>query len=196
LAIPASGYGRDAVSRWEEKTMVETIVGLYDNAGDAHSAVRGLIDNGFERDNILWMAHDPEGAYAQQVDIDLQREEPNSRTVPGAKAGAAIGGIAGLLAGFAAITVAGLGPVVLAGPLAASLLGVGAGATVGGIVGFLSDKGLPENEAGLYAAALREGRSLVMVRVAEDRVKAGEEILQAYHPLDVEERAPNGPRRA
>jgi len=173
--------------------MVETIVGLYTNVVDAHSAVQDLIDSGFQRDSIIWMAHDPEGAYARQVDVDLQGETPAGWTAPGAKAGAAIGAIAGLLAGFAGLTVPGLGPVVVAGPLAASLLGAGAGATLGGVVGFLSEQGLPENEAELYAAALREGRSLVIVRAAEDRVDAGEEILQAHHPLDVEEQGPNGP---
>ncbi|MFN2289546.1 MAG: hypothetical protein ACK2UC_00020 [Anaerolineae bacterium] len=173
--------------------MVETIIGLYDNVVDAHSAVQDLVESGFQREKIIWMAHDPEGAYARQVDIDLHGETPADRTAPGAKAGAAIGAIAGLLAGCAALTLPGLGPVVVAGPLAASLLGAGTGATLGGIVGFLSEQGLPENEAELYAAALREGRSLVMVRAAEDRVDAGEAILQAHHPLDVEERAPNGP---
>lgn len=169
--------------------MVETIVGLYDDVVDAHSAVRDLVDRGFDRDRIVWMAYDPGGAYAQQVDVDLQDKEQSGGAALGSKVGAAIGGVAGLLAGFAGLTIAGLGPVVVAGPLAASLLGVGAGATLGGVVGFLSEQGIPDEEADLYAEALRRGGALVLVRAAEDRVQAAKEILQAHHPVDVEERA-------
>ena len=58
-------------------------------------------------------------------------------TATGATAGAIIGGTLGLLAGIGALAIPGLGPFIAAGPIMATLGGIGTGGVVGGIVGAL-----------------------------------------------------------
>ena len=58
-------------------------------------------------------------------------------------------GAAGLLAGLGVLAIPGLGPVVAAGWLASTTLGVMAGAATGTIVGALTEAGVSEEEAPL-----------------------------------------------
>ncbi|HZH12151.1 MAG TPA: hypothetical protein VEZ24_17500 [Microvirga sp.] len=83
----------------------------------------------------------------------------------GAAAGTIAGGGAGLLAGLGTVAVPGLGPVVAAGWLVSTLLGAGAGAALGGLMGALADSGLSDEEAEAYVDGVREGGTLVTVRV-------------------------------
>jgi hypothetical protein len=91
----------------------------------------------------------------------------------GAAAGTIAGGGAGLLAGLGTVAVPGLGPVIAAGWLVSTLVGAGAGAALGGFVGALADAGLSKEDAEAYAEGIRQGGTLVTVRVDEadmDRV--------------------------
>jgi hypothetical protein len=56
--------------------------------------------------------------------------------------------------GIGALALPGLGPFVAAGPLMASIVGLGVGGVVGGITGTLIGAGIPEYEAKRY----EEGR--------------------------------------
>ncbi|MGF6178734.1 hypothetical protein ABIE33_007054 [Ensifer sp. 4252] len=55
----------------------------------------------------------------------------------------------------------GVGPVVAAGWLAATAAGAIAGSAVGGIIGALTDSGVPEEDAHVYAEGVRRGETLV-----------------------------------
>jgi hypothetical protein len=83
----------------------------------------------------------------------------------GAGVGATIGGAAGLLAGLGLLAIPGLGPVVAAGWLASTALGALAGGTIGGVIGALSQAGVKDEDAQLYAEGLRRGGSLVSARI-------------------------------
>jgi hypothetical protein len=85
----------------------------------------------------------------------------------GAAAGTIAGGGAGLLAGLGTVAVPGLGPVIAAGWLVSTLVGAGAGAALGGLAGALADSGLSEDEAEAYVDGVRQGGTLVTVRVDE-----------------------------
>ena len=52
----------------------------------------------------------------------------------GTYTGGALGGIAGLLAGVGALLIPGIGPIVAAGPIAATLTGVVGGGLAGGLI--------------------------------------------------------------
>src|SRR6185312_6762332 len=70
-----------------------------------------------------------------------------------------------------------LGPVVAAGWLAPTTLGVMAGAATGTIVGALTEAGVSEEEAPLYAEGVRRGGTLVSARVPEAERARFESIL-------------------
>lgn len=82
--------------------------------------------------------------------------------------GGIIGGVIGLLAGIGALAIPGLGPFIAAGPLMATLSGMGAGGAIGGLVGALVGSGIPEYEAKRYENHLKEGGILLSVRVNSD----------------------------
>jgi uncharacterized membrane protein len=88
----------------------------------------------------------------------------------GAITGGVIGGTVGLLAGIGTLAIPGLGPFIAAGPIMAALGGTAAGAAAGGVVGALVGLGIPEDEAKLYEARLKEGGYLVAVQVQDNEV--------------------------
>jgi hypothetical protein len=78
-----------------------------------------------------------------------------------------VGGTAGLLAGLGLIAIPGVGPVVAAGWLVATLAGAAAGGATGSIVGALTQAGVRKEEADVYAEGLRRGGAVVSARVAD-----------------------------
>ncbi len=106
--------------------------------------------------------------------------------IAGASAGSLVGGTLGLLVGIGALAIPGLGPLIAAGPLLASLSGVAAGATVGGITGALVGLGIPEIEAKRYEGKLRSGNVLVAVHIeSRQQQELAERIFKASRVDDV-----------
>lgn len=104
----------------------------------------------------------------------------------GATTGGIIGGTLGLLAGIGALAIPGLGPFIAAGPLMATLAGIGSGGTLGGIIGALIGSGIPEYEAKRYENRLKEGGVLFSVRANNDSTaKRVKEVLQNNGAEDV-----------
>jgi uncharacterized protein (TIGR02271 family) len=106
--------------------------------------------------------------------------------------GTGIGGTVGLLAGLGVILIPGIGPILAAGPLVATLTGAGvgaaAGAAVGSLVGALTRIGVPEQDAHFYAESVRRGGTLVMVRAEDNLADDAAEILGDAGAADVDER--------
>jgi hypothetical protein len=94
--------------------------------------------------------------------------------ITGAQVGAVAGGTLALLVGLNALALPGVGTLIAAGPLLASLAGLGAGAAVGGLVGALVGLGVPEYEAKLFDGRVKDGGVLLSVHCVSD-----EEILRA-----------------
>ncbi len=104
----------------------------------------------------------------------------------GATTGGIIGGVLGLLAGIGALAIPGMGPFIAAGPLMATLSGIGAGGTLGGIIGGLVGLGIPEFEAKRYENRLKEGGILLSVRANnDDLAKRWKDLLQKNGAEDV-----------
>ena len=96
--------------------------------------------------------------------------------------GGALGGIAGLLAGVGALAIPGIGPVVAAGPLAATL----GGAVTGGVAGGLLDLGIPENRGRFYEEELKKGKMLAVVQTDTGRIDEAAQILRDNGASSVE----------
>lgn len=168
---------------------------LYDNYSDAAGAVSELERAGVPHDNISIVANNAEGWYREDGDgsrrIDRDRDGVDDRTegaATGAGIGAVLGGTAGLLAGLGLLAIPGIGPVVAAGWLASTALAAAVGGTAGGLIGALTQAGVSEDEANVYAEGVRRGGTLVTARVPDADRTRYEAILDRA-AVNIRERA-------
>ncbi|MGY4470741.1 hypothetical protein ACVWWK_006450 [Bradyrhizobium sp. LB9.1b] len=116
------------------------------------------------------VANNSDNWYSTDKKVDRDRDRVDDRAEgagTGAGLGAGLGGAAGLLAGLGLLAIPGLGPVVAAGWLASTALGAVAGGATGGVVGALTQAGVSDEEAPLYAEGVRRGGTLVSARVPD-----------------------------
>jgi hypothetical protein len=173
-------------SEIEEIKTMKTVTGLFDNYDDASDAVGELEATGIPHSDISIVANN----------ADNRHENDGSKAADdaagGAGLGAAIGGAGGLLAGLGLMAIPGVGPVVAAGWLAATAVGAVGGAVVGGaaggIVGALTDSGVSETDAHVYAEGVRRGGTLVTAKVDDQFVPEAERILGQAKSVNLEER--------
>lgn len=162
---------------------MKTITGLFDTYADAQVAVSNLEAAGIPSDDISIVANNAEDRYSNDNTTNAAEGAGT-----GAGIGAGIGGAGGLLAGLGMLAIPGVGPVVAAGWLAATAAGAVAGAVVGGatggLIGALTDSGVPESDAHVYAEGVRRGGTLVTARVYEDRQADVEAILKGSNLVD------------
>jgi hypothetical protein len=169
-----------------------TITRMFDNHEDAVAVVHDLEAAGFSHDHVSIVANNAgttlnDTRYRTTDTVVNDAEEAGGAGV-GATAGTIFGGGLGLLAGIGSLAIPGVGPVVAAGWLVATLTGAGVGAAVGaaggGLVGSLTHAGVPEEDAHVYAEGVRRGGSLVTVRTDELRVADAERILDSRSHVD------------
>jgi hypothetical protein len=155
--------------------MTITISRLYDNYSDAQRAVTSLESAGVPHSALSIVANNSDNWYSTDKKVDRDRDGVDDRAegaATGAGLGAGLGGAAGLLAGLGLLAIPGLGPVVAAGWLASTALGAVAGGATGGVVGALTQAGVSDEEAPLYAEGVRRGGTLVSARVPDaDRAR-------------------------
>ncbi|RWD68710.1 general stress protein [Mesorhizobium sp.] len=164
-----------------------TVTGLFDDYQDASDAVSELEAIGVPRDDISIVANNSDNWYR-----DDETSEAGEDAAAGAGLGALVGGAGGLLTGLGIMAIPGVGPVVAAGWLAATAVGAVSGAVVGGaaggIVGALTESGVPERDAHVYAEGVRRGGSLVTARVDDRLTGEAERILRGERSVNLDER--------
>ncbi len=171
--------------------MAQTLVGLYEDFPTAQRVVGELEQAGIRHDDISLVANDKDSRYgAQSNQGDDRGDHAAAGAGTGATVGTVIGGGAGLLAGLGALAIPGVGPVVAAGPLIATITGAGVGAAGGGMLGALAGLGIPEEDAHVYAEGVRRGGALVTVKAPNDRVSEIEAIMER-EAIDIDERGRN-----
>ncbi|MBB5057664.1 hypothetical protein HDF16_002370 [Granulicella aggregans] len=136
------------------------VFGIYATPALAEAAVDHLIARGFVNSSISVLLPDDETTRAFAHEKNTKAPEG---TAAGVTTGGVIGGTLGLLAGIGALAIPGIGPLIAAGPIVATLAGVGAGGAVGGIVGALVGMGIPEYEAKRYEGEVKGGGTLLSV---------------------------------
>lgn len=160
---------------------MKTVTGLFDTYGDAEAAVANLEAAGISSNDISIVSNNGDGRYK-----DDNNAAEGAGT--GAGIGAGVGGAGGLLAGLGLLAIPGVGPVVAAGWLAATAVGAVAGAVVGGatggLIGALTESGVSEADAHVYAEGVRRGGTLVTARVDETRQSEAEAILKRSNWVD------------
>jgi hypothetical protein len=161
-------------------TMGVIVVALFEDRSEAEDAIRDLKNAGFTNEQIGIATQGRLEAGEARSERSAGDDEPEriveetaSGLAEGAAAGALTGGIIGGLVGLvSSLLIPGVGPLVVGGVLASSLLGMGVGAATGGLIGALVGMGVPEEDARYFDAGLREGRTLLTVSGVEGAPEA------------------------
>lgn len=156
--------------------MAQAVFGIVRTHEAAGLLIQRLQATGFHRNDVSILA--PQDHGQENLVVEKQTKALEG-TATGASAGGVLGGVLGLLAGIGTLAVPGLGILVAAGPLLATLSGIGIGASVGGLAGGLIGLGIPEFEAKRYQGHLEQGSILISIHCRNDA-----DIEQARHILE------------
>jgi hypothetical protein len=159
------------------------VFGIYATPGTAEAAVDHLLANGFTNSAISVLLPDDESTRAFAHEKSTKAPEG---AATGVTTGGVIGGTLGLLAGIGVLAIPGVGPLIAAGPIVATLAGLGAGGAVGGIVGALVGMGIPEYEAKRYEGAVKGGGTLLSVHCdTSEQIDAAKMSLKETGARDI-----------
>lgn len=136
------------------------VFGIYPHRAAVEYALSSLKAAGFRETDISVLLQENTGS----KDLVTQKTtKAPEGAATGASSGAVIGGTLGWLAGIGALALPGLGPLFAAGPIVATLAGIGVGGTLGGLAGALVGLGIPEYEAKRYQGRIEKGGILLSV---------------------------------
>ncbi len=160
--------------------MATKLIALYDDMLDVRAAMEDLLDYGISSSDVSILTNNVDDRYTEYIEgynHDMSAGE-----------GAVTGALFGTLTGVVMAMVPGIGPVLGLGTLLASAgIGAAAGAVTGGLVAGLIQSGVDEDEANIYAEAVRRGGILVTVTVPDSQEDVVEDILEDNGAIDVEE---------
>jgi hypothetical protein len=155
--------------------MATLVTGLFKSRSSAERAVEELVVHGWSRDDISVLMSD--ATQGREFGLAMATKAPE-----GAATGGTIGGVLGAIAaGLVAtgvLAVPGLA-LMAAGPIVATLAGLGAGAAAGGVTGALIGLGIPEHEARFFNEQIEHGGILVGVYTHDDRVPQARKVMEA-----------------
>lgn len=142
---------------------MQTVGALFDTYDEVTAAVDALSDFGVASEDIT---------------IVSPRRNRFVKILQDAVLGAAIGGVAGVLAGLAGLAIPDLGLFARMGWLTTAIFGAAAGCIAGGVVGMLVNATGYLNNLGTQAGSMRKGFTLVTARVHDDEVTKVVDILR------------------
>ncbi|NVP58364.1 general stress protein [Mycoplana rhizolycopersici] len=164
---------------------MKTVTGLFDDYSDASASVGALEAHGVPSSDISIVSNNADERHG------IERNTAEGAGA-GAGIGAAVGGVGGLLTGLGIMAIPGVGPVVAAGWLAATAAGAAAGAVAGGaaggLIGALTESGVSEDNAHVYAEGVRRGGTLVTAKVDDSLQAEAEAILRRSSWVDPDQR--------
>jgi predicted phage tail protein len=152
-------------------------VGVYATLSAAEGAVRKLDEGKFPIRQISVVAKDLQDekkvhGYVTACDVSKS----------GAKTGAWVGGLFGVLVGAAFVWIPGVGPAVIAGSLSSMLLGgiegAVAGSAMGGILAGLSAWGISKQQIIKYEERVKAGSYLVIAHGSPEEAAQARNLLQ------------------
>jgi len=158
------------------------VVAIYETHAGAEEAVKELQRAGIDLHTLSIVGKD---SHADEHVVGYYNT--GDRMKYWGKAGAFWGGMWGLLFGSAFFAIPGIGPVLVAGPVVAWIVGALEGAAVvGGLsaVGAgLYSMGIPKDSVLQYEIALKTDKFLLMVHGTEGQVETARTILGNTQPL-------------
>jgi hypothetical protein len=131
------------------------VTGMFTDRDSAERAYNELHSRGYTKDDVhLIMSDDTSKRHFSNVE---QKSELGT-----------VGAIAGAVAAIGtSLLIPGLG-LVVAGPLAAGIAGLGAGSVTGGLIGALVGSGIPKERAVVYEKGIKDGHIVMGVHARND----------------------------
>ncbi len=153
-----------------------SVVAVFESHNQAEDAVRELQKDGFDMKKLSIVGKD----YPSEEHV-VGYYNTGDRMLYWGKLGALWGGFWGLLFGSAFFWVPGIGPLVIAGPLVAWMVGALEGAVVtAGITALgagLYSIGIPKDSIVQYETEVKNGRLLLVAHGTADEVQRARDLL-------------------
>jgi uncharacterized membrane protein len=160
------------------------VVAIYDSHSQAEEALKELQRSGFDMKKLSIIGKD----YHTEEHV-VGYYNAGDRMKRWGKSGAFWGGFWGLLFGSAFFAIPGIGPVLVAGPLVAWIVGALEGAVVvGGLsaVGAgLYSIGIPKDSIVQYESAIKSDKFLLLAHGTAEEVEKAKGIMRTARPVEV-----------
>jgi uncharacterized membrane protein len=163
---------------------MNSVVAIYGTHSQAEEAVKGLQKAGFDMKKMSIVGKD----YHTDEQV-VGYYNTGDRMKYWGKMGAFWGGLWGMLFGAAFFVIPGLGPILVAGPLVAWIVGALEGAVVvGGLSALgagLYSIGIPKDSVVKYETALKSDKFILLAHGTVVEVAKAREILERTRPVEI-----------
>jgi len=160
------------------------VIAIYESHSQAEEALKELQRSGYDMKKLSIVGKE----YHTEEHV-VGYYNAGDRMKRWGKSGAFWGGFWGLLFGSAFFAIPGIGPILVAGPLVAWIVGALEGAVVvGGLsaVGAgLYSIGIPKDSIVEYETAIKSDRFLLLAHGTADEAERAREIMRTTHPVTV-----------
>jgi len=171
-------------------TKNNAVVAIYTSHAEAEAAVKELQHSDFDMKKLSIVGRD----YHTDEHV-IGYYNAGDRMKYWGKQGAFWGGIWGMLFGSAFFLIPGVGPLLVAGPLVAWIIGALEGAVViGGLSAIgagLYSLGIPKNSILQYETALKTGKCVIIAHGSAEEATRAREIINRTNPEALEEHQPS-----
>jgi hypothetical protein len=161
-------------------------VAVFETHAEADDAVKELQKAGFDMKKLSVVGKD----YHTEEQV-VGYYNAGDRMKHWGKLGAFWGGLWGLLFGAAFFWISGIGPILVGGPLVASIIAaLESAVVVGGISAIgagLVSLGIPKNSIVEYESALKVGKYVVVAHGMAEDVARAKNILSTLKPTDLKD---------
>jgi hypothetical protein len=154
----------------------DCVIGIYKELNQAAQAIRGLEEAGLPHAQVSLLT-----IRSEEELHEFTAVRHGDAAEQASVAGAATGGLMGLLVSTPLLAVPGLGLALAAGPIAMGLTG----AVVGGLVGSMSGWGIDSDHAKRYQQDLEAGKVLIVVNGSPLEVANAERVFRENHAPQV-----------
>jgi uncharacterized membrane protein len=165
-------------------SVTNAVVAIYDSHSQAEEAVKELQRSGIDMKKLSIVGKD----YHSDEQV-VGYYNTGDRMKYWGKLGAFWGGVWGMLFGSAFFAIPGIGPVLVAGPLVAWIVGALEGAAVMGGLGVigagLCSIGIPKDSVVKYETAIKSDKFIVLAHGTVDEVARLKDIIHTTRPAEV-----------
>jgi hypothetical protein len=171
-------------------TKNNSVVAIYPSHTAAEAAIKELQQSGFDMRNLSIVGRD---THTDEHVVGYYNA--GDRMKYWGKLGAFWGGLWGMLFGSAFFLIPGVGPLLVAGPLVAWIVGALEGAVVvGGMSALgagLCSLGIPKDSILQYETALKTDKFLLIAHGSVDEITRAKQILDRTDPERLEQHQPS-----